>query len=117
MRQIMQIWQRLSIRERILAGAAGAFLILVTIRFGIIDPYLRYSDGLTQRIEREEERVRQMRERQETGPRIALRVQQLRDTFSALEGRFVPGDTPALAAAACSSCLVLGIRAPSASVS
>jgi type II secretory pathway component PulM len=99
MRRVIQMWQRLSTRERLLAGAAGAFLVLVAIRFGIVDPYRAYTARLETRIEREVERVRQMRERQESGPQVASRVQQLRERFSALEGRFIPGDTPALASA------------------
>ena len=99
MRRIIQIWQRLSTRERLLAGAAGAFLVLIAIRFGIVDPYRAYTARLEKRIAREVEHVRQMRERQESGPQVASRVQQLRESFNALEGRFVPGDTPALAAA------------------
>lgn len=99
MRRIIQLWQRLSTRERLLAAAAGAFLVLVAIRFGIVDPYRAYTAGLEERIGREVERVREMRKRQETAPQVASRVQQLRESFSALEGRFVPGDTPALAAA------------------
>lgn len=99
MRRIIHIWQRLSTRERILAGAAGAFVVLVAIRFGIVDPYRAYAARLEKRISHEVERVRQMRERQESGPQVASRVRQLRDSFNALEGRFVGGGTPALAAA------------------
>ena len=99
MRRVIQLWQRLSPRERLLAGAAGAFVLLVALRFGIVEPFLDYRDGLTQRIQREAQRVQHMHERRESGPQVASRVQQLRDSFSTLEGRFVPGDTPALAAA------------------
>ena len=99
MRRVIQLWQRLSPRERLLAGAAGAFVLLVALRFGIVEPFLDYRDGLTQRIQREAQRVQHMHERRESSPQVASRVQQLRDSFSTLEGRFVPGDTPALAAA------------------
>ena len=99
MRPLIQIWQRLSTRERFLAGLAGGFLLLVVIRLGVIDPFLAYSARLEENITREADRVEQMRGRQATGPQIAKRVEGLRQNYATLEGRLVPGGSPSLAAA------------------
>ncbi len=99
MRRLVRIWQYLSTRERILAGAAGAFLVLVAIRFGVVDPYRAYALRLEERIEREANRVRQLRERQESAPQVSNYVEGLRQRFAALQTRFIPETNPALAAA------------------
>lgn len=99
MRPLIQTWQRLSIRERVLAAVAGGFLLLVVIRLGVIEPFLVYSARLEENILREADLVEQMLGRQATGPRIAKRVEGLRQNYAALEGRLVPGGSPSLAAA------------------
>ena len=99
MRRLIEIWQRLSTRERVLAGVAAGFLLLVVIRLGIIEPFRAYSVRLEETITREADLVTQMRERQAHGPQIAKRVEGLRQSYTRLEGRFVPGASPSLAAA------------------
>lgn len=99
MRQLVHLWQRFSKRERILAGAAGVVLVLAVLRYGVVDPYRAYVQRLQERIEREAERVRQMRERQDSAPRLARSVKDLRQRFTTLEARFIPETTPALATA------------------
>lgn len=99
MRSVIQIWQRLSTRERVLAAVAGGFLLLVVIRLGVIEPFLVYSARLEENILREADLVEQMLGRQATGPQIAKRVEGLRQNYAALEGRLVPGGSPSLAAA------------------
>ena len=57
MRQLVHVWQRFSGRERLLAGMAGAILVLAVLRYGVVDPYRAYVQRLQERIEREAERV------------------------------------------------------------
>ena len=44
--RVKQLWQRLAARERVLAGAALLALLLVGVRYGIIEPYLTYTAHL-----------------------------------------------------------------------
>ena len=81
MRHLVHLWQRLSKRERLLAGAAGAFLVLVAMRFGVVDPYRAYVQHLEERIAQAANRVRHMQERQESAPQFANDVEGLRQQF------------------------------------
>ncbi len=99
MRQLIHLWQRFSGRERLLAGVAGAILVLAVLRYGVVDPYRAYVQRLQERIEREADRARQMRERKDSAPDLARHVTNLRQQFTALEARFIPETTPALATA------------------
>ena len=99
MRHLVHLWQRLSKRERLLAGAAGAFLVLVAMRFGVVDPYRAYVQHLEERIAQAANRVRHMQERQESAPQFANDVEGLRQQFATLQNRFIPESTPSLAAA------------------
>ena len=99
MRQLIHLWQRFSGRERLLAGMAGAILVLAVLRYGVVDPYRAYVQRLQERIERETERVGQMRERKDSAPDLARYVTDLRQQFTTLEARFIPETAPALATA------------------
>ena len=99
MRQLVHVWQRFSGRERLLAGMAGAILVLAVLRYGVVDPYRAYVQRLQERIEREAERVSQMRERKDSAPGLARYVTDLRQQFTTLEARFIPETAPALATA------------------
>lgn len=99
MRQLIHLWHRFSGRERLLAGMAGAILVLAVLRYGVVDPYRAYVQRLQERIEREAERVGQMRERKDSAPDLARYVTDLRQQFTTLEARFIPETAPALATA------------------
>ena len=41
---LLEAWQRLSARERTLAGLACGALVLVVLRYGVMTPYLAYTN-------------------------------------------------------------------------
>jgi general secretion pathway protein M len=97
--RLKQIWQRLSARERVLAGVALLALALVVIRYGIIEPYLVYTAHLEEEIEQSVQRVAKMERQRGRREQIAAQVGQLRRRFQETRQRLIPGGTPALAAA------------------
>lgn len=95
---VWAVWQRLSARERRLAGFAVGALLLVGIRYGIIAPYLSYTVRLEATIERDLRRVAKMQRRQARNDQVQERVQTLEKRFSVAQQQLVPGETPTLAA-------------------
>ena len=59
--RIAQFWQRLSVRERTLAGMALGVLLLVVVRYGVIGPYLDYTSQREEEIEQKVQRVAKMK--------------------------------------------------------
>jgi type II secretory pathway component PulM len=97
--RLKQLWQRLSARERVLAGAALLALLVVVVRYGIVEPYLAYTARLEEEIEQEAQRVAKMQRQRDRREQIATQVNVLRQRFQATRQRLIPGGTPALAAA------------------
>jgi general secretion pathway protein M len=97
--RVRQLWQRLSARERVLAGAALLALLLVVVRYGIIAPYLTYTAHLEEEIEQEAQRVAKMQRQRNRREQIAIQVNVLHQRFQQMRHRLIPGGTPALAAA------------------
>ena len=97
--RLKQIWQRLSARERVLAGGALLALLLVVVRYGIIEPYLNYAARLEEEIEQEAQRVAKMQRQRGRREQIATQVNVLRQRFQEMRHKLIPGGTPALAAA------------------
>src|SRR5262245_39125130 len=97
--RLKQIWQRLAARERVLAGIALLALLLVVIRYGIVEPYLDYTTRLEEEIEQEAQRVGKMQRQHGRREQIATQVTILRQRFQETRHRLIPGGTPALAAA------------------
>ncbi len=95
---VWAVWQRLSVRERRLAGAAVGALLLVGIRYGIIAPYLSYTARLEATIERDLRRIAKMQRYQARSDQVQERVQALEKRFSIAQQQLVPGETPTLAA-------------------
>jgi general secretion pathway protein M len=97
--RLTQFWQRLAARERVLAGAAMLALLLVAVRYGIVEPYLAYTARLEEEIEQEVQRVAKMQRQRGRREQIATQVKVLRQRFQEMRQRLIPGGTPALATA------------------
>ena len=93
------VWQRLSARERLLAGLACGALLLVALRYGVVAPYLAYTTQLEARIERDVQRLAKMQRQRDRAAAVQQRMRRLEKQFAAAYDQLVPGDTPALAAA------------------
>lgn len=97
--RLKQFWQRLSARERVLTGAALLALLLLLVRYGIVEPYLAYTARLEEEIEQEVQRVAKMQRQRGRREQIATQVNVLRQRFQETRQRLIPGGTPALASA------------------
>lgn len=97
--RLRQFWQRLSARERVLAGAALLALLLLLVRYGMVEPYLAYTARLEEEIEQEVQRVAKMQRQRGRREQIATQVNVLRQRFQETRQRLIPGGTPALASA------------------
>jgi len=97
--RLKQIWQRLAARERVLAGVALLALVLVAVRYGIVEPYLDYTAHLEEEIEQEAQRLGKMQRQHGRREQIATQVNILRQRFQEMRHHLIPGGTPALAAA------------------
>jgi general secretion pathway protein M len=97
--RLKQLWQRLSARERVLGGVALLALLLVVIRYGIVESYLAYTAHLEEEIEQEVQRVAKKQRQRDRREQIATQVNILRQRFQETRQRLIPGGTPALAAA------------------
>jgi general secretion pathway protein M len=97
--RLKQLWQRLSARERVLAGVALLALALVMVRYGIIEPYLAYTAHLEEEIDQGVQRVAKMERQRGRREQIATQVGLLRQRFQEARQKLIPGGTPALAAA------------------
>lgn len=97
--QLMQLWQRLSVRERTLASVALGVLLLVIIRYGIIGPYLAYDARLEEEIEQEVQHVAKMQRQHDRSAQVEAHLTRLRQHFQQTRQQLIPGETPSLAAA------------------
>jgi general secretion pathway protein M len=97
--QLKQLWQRLSDRERLLAAMAVAVLLLVVIRYGVVNSYRAYTAALEEEIEQELLRVEKMQRQHGRQEQMAKQVETLRRYSQEIGQQLVPGETPALAAA------------------
>ena len=96
---LREAWQRLSARERVLAGLACGALLLVVLRYGVIVPYLAYTAQLEERIERDVRRLAKMQRQRDRAAEVQQRMRTLEKQFAAAYDQLVPGETPTLAAA------------------
>ena len=96
---LREAWQRLSARERLLAGLACGALVLVVLRYGVLVPYLAYTAQLEERIERDVQRLAKMQRQRDRGAEVQQRMRTLEKQFAAAYDQLVPGETPTLAAA------------------
>jgi len=97
--RLKQLWQRLSARERVLGGVALLALLLVVIRYGIVESYLAYTARLEEEIEQEVQLVAKMQRQRDHREQVATQMNVLRQRFQETRQRLIPGGTPALAAA------------------
>ena len=96
---LWEAWQRLSARERLLAGLACGALMLVVLRYGVIAPYLVYTTQLEERIERDVQRLEKMQRQRDRTAEVQRRMRTLEKQFTVAYDQLVPGETPTLAAA------------------
>ena len=96
---LREAWQRLSARERTLAGLACGALMLVVFRYGVIAPYLAYTTQLEERIERDVQRLAKMQRQRDRAAAVRQRMRLLEKQFTAAYDTLVPGETSTLAAA------------------
>ena len=96
---LLEAWQRLSFRERILAGLTCGALMLVGLRYGVIAPYLAYTTQLEEQIERDAQRLAKMQRKQDHATEAQQRRRALEEQFAAAYAQLVSGETPTLAAA------------------
>ncbi len=96
---LLEAWQRLSSRERILAGLACGALMLVVFRYGVVAPYMAYTAQLEERIERDVLRLAKMQRQRDRAAEVQRRMRTLEKQFAAAYNKLVPGETPTLAAA------------------
>src|SRR5262245_12400020 len=97
--RIAQLWQRLSARERVLAGLAFLAFALVIIRYGVIGPYADYTASLEEAIEQEWQRVFRMERQSARAGQISERLNVLRQRFQTTWQKLIPGATSSVAAA------------------
>ncbi len=96
---IRAAWQRLSPRERTLAGLALGALVVVGLRYGVVTPYLSYTTRLEEMIERDLQRIAKMQRQRDRAEEVQKRARILEGRFAAAYQQLIPGETPTLAAA------------------
>ena len=96
---LLEAWQRLSSRERLLAGLACGALMLVVLRYGVVAPYMAYTAQLEERIERDVQRLAKMQRQRDRAAEVQQRMRLLEKQFAAAYDKLVPGETSTLAAA------------------
>ncbi len=96
---IRAAWQRLSPRERTLAGLALGALVVVGLRYGIVTPYLAYTTRLEEMIDRDVQRIAKMQRQWDRAEEVRKRARTLERRFAAAYKQLIPGETPTLAAA------------------
>jgi type II secretory pathway component PulM len=97
--RIAHLWQRLSARERVLAGVAFLALFLVVVRYGVISPYFEYTTSLEEEIEQEWQRVFKMERQSARASQINESLNILRQRFQTTWQKLIPGATSSVAAA------------------
>ena len=96
---LWEAWQRLSSRERTLAGLACGALMLVVFRYGVIAPYLVYTARIEETIQRDVQRLAKMQRQRDRAAEVQQRIRTLEKQFAAAYDKLVPGETSTLAAA------------------
>lgn len=98
MQRITQLWHRLAWRERLLVGLVLAMFAVTLLVHVIVRPYRSYTQGLEEQIVQQSEAITKMGRVRDRAPQAEQQVTQLRQRIKASQERFVPGETPALAA-------------------
>jgi general secretion pathway protein M len=95
----MQLWQRLSAREQLLAGLAGLALLLVVVRYGVLSPYVEYTRSLEEEIDQDWQRLFRMERQSARIEKVQTRLNQLTQRYQTVLQKLIPGATPSVAAA------------------
>ena len=98
--RILALWTDRAPREKNLLLAAVVGLALVSIRYGVVGPYLTYLDGLHEEAELLRQRIERLTRVAVREPGAAEHRQALEQRMPELLPQFVPGDNSQLAAAA-----------------
>ncbi len=97
--RLTQLWQRFSPRERMLVGAALLALLAVAFRYGVVSSYFVYKEQIQEGIVQEQQRIEKSLRRIRQGPQVEHQLAGLRQRYQETVSRFIPGETPSLAAA------------------
>jgi len=98
MQGITQFWHRLAWRERFLVSIVLVLFAVTMLFHGIVRPYRAYTNRLEEQILQQSEAIAKMVRVRDRAPHAEQQVVQLRQRMKASQERFVPGETPALAA-------------------
>jgi sensor histidine kinase regulating citrate/malate metabolism len=98
MQRITQLWQRLAWRERFLVSIVLLLFVVMVLFYGIVRPYRAYTKRIEEQILQQSEAITKMVRVRDRAPQTEQQVAQLRQRMQATQERFVPGETPALAA-------------------
>jgi len=98
MQRITQLWQRLAWRERFLVSIVLLLFVVMVLFYGIVRPYRAYTKRIEEQILQQSEAITKMVRVRDRAPQAEQQVAQLRQRMQATQERFVPGETPALAA-------------------
>lgn len=98
MQRITQLWHRLAWRERLLVGLVLVMFAVTLLIHVVVWPYRAYTQRLEEQIARQSEAITKMVRVRDRAPQAQQQVTQLRQRIKASQERFVPGETPALAA-------------------
>jgi len=98
MQRIRQFWQRLAWRERFLVSIVLLLFVVMVLFYGIVRPYRAYTKRIEEQILQQSEAITKMVRVRDRAPQAEQQVAQLRQRMQATQERFVPGETPALAA-------------------
>lgn len=98
MQRIIQFWHRLAWRERFLVSIVLLLFVVTVLFHGIVRPYRAYTMRLEEKILQQTEAIAKMVRVRDRAPQAEQQVAQLRQRIQATQERFVPGETPALAA-------------------
>jgi general secretion pathway protein M len=96
--RITQLWQRLAWRERFLVSIVLLLFVVMVLFYGIVRPYRAYTKRIEEQILQQSEAITKMVRVRDRAPQAEQQVAQLRQRMQATQERFVPGETPALAA-------------------
>lgn len=100
MARILALWTDRAPREKNLLLAAVVGLALVSIRYGVVGPYLTYLEGLHEEADLLRQRIERLTRVAAREPGAAEHRQALEQPMQELVPQFVPGDNSQLAAAA-----------------
>src|SRR5262245_40803618 len=98
MQRVTQFWQRLAWRERFLVSIVLVLFVVTVLVLGIVRPYRAYTKGLKEQILQQSETIAKMVRVRDRAPQAEQQVMRLRQQMQASQERYVPGETPALAA-------------------